>query len=94
MKIVDEKKLFVKNKAGEEIECDVILRFRDEQKKRSYVVYTDRVTNEFGQLHLYAAYREDASPDLKMHPVATKEEWKKIRLMLDDIKKTGEYKGD
>ena len=44
---------------GKEIECEVVLMFRDENNDINYIVYTDGTRDDVGELEVFASrYKE------------------------------------
>jgi len=78
-------KIIIKNDKGEEIECDVLFTFDNNDTNKSYVVYTDNTKDELGNIKVYAnTYNEDDEEGL-LGNIETEEEWNIIEQIFSSI---------
>lgn len=80
----DTKYLKVTDSLGNEKSYEILGTFKLPETGKHYVIYTDNVKDEVGNLHVYAAiyYPKD---NTKLDKVETEEEWQEIERMLKDI---------
>jgi uncharacterized protein YrzB (UPF0473 family) len=68
---------------GKEIECEIVLTFRDENNDINYIVYTDGTKDSDGELEVYASrYIEEANKYI-LHPIQSEVEWNLVDNMLE-----------
>jgi len=78
-------KIIIKNDKGEEIECDVLFTFDNNDTNKSYIVYTDNTKDELGNIKVYAnTYNEDDEEGL-LGNIETEEEWNIIEQIFSSI---------
>ena len=85
-------KIVIKNEKNEEIECDVLFTFDNNETNKSYIVYTDNTKDELGNIKVYANTFDEYSEDGLLGTVETEEEWAIIEQIFSSIndKKEGE----
>lgn len=85
-------KIVIKNDKNEEIECDVLFTFDNNETNKSYIVYTDNTKDELGNTKVYANTFDQFSEDGLLGNVETDEEWAIIEQIFSSIneKKEGE----
>lgn len=54
---------------GKYVECDAIATYHDEDSNKDFIVYTDKILNESGQLKLYYSYYTMGDKTIKLLPV-------------------------
>lgn len=83
----DYKFTFVKEN-GEEVECEVIYSFYNEELEKTYMYFTDNQKDEEGNLNVYIYYNNLGEEELL--PVEDKEEWeilnKKFAALMEEEK--------
>ena len=78
-------KIIIKNELGEEIECDVLFTFDNNDTNKSYIVYTDNTKDELGNIKVYAnTYNEDDDEGV-LGNIETDEEWNIIEQIFSSI---------
>lgn len=78
-------KIIIKNDKGEEIECDVLFTFDNNDTNKSYIVYTDNTKDELGNIKVYAnTYNED-DEEGTLGNIETEEEWNIIEQIFSSI---------
>ncbi len=74
---------------GENINCDVLFTFDNEENNKSYIVYTDNTKDETGNTRVYAStYVHTSDTRLKLSPLENDHEWKIIEIIIDTIKES------
>ena len=68
---------------GKEIECDILLTFRDESNDINYIVYTDGTKDDEGDLEIYASRYVIKDNDFYLEEIKTESEWNLIDNMLE-----------
>lgn len=68
---------------GKEIECDILLTFRDESNDINYIVYTDGTKDDEGDLEIYASRYVIKDKDFYLEEIKTESEWNLIDNMLE-----------
>ena len=74
---------------GNEVECDILLTFRDDNTGNSYIVYTDGTKNDLGKLEIYASRYKLKEGSYFLEAIENEYEWD----LIDD-KLFLEYKGN
>lgn len=78
-------KIIIKNDKNEEIECDVLFTFDNNDTNKSYIVYTDNTKDDLGNIKVYAnTYNEDDEEGL-LGNIETEEEWNIIEQIFSSI---------
>ena len=85
-------KIIIKNENNEEIECDVLFTFDNNETEKSYIVYTDNTKDELGNIKVYANTYNDNDEEGILGNIETEEEWNIIEQIFSSIndKKEGE----
>lgn len=84
----ENKNVFtMKNDKGETVECEVLLTIDSEEFGKSYLVYTDHKTDEFGNIQTYASIYDPSGKSLNLNPVTSEEEWDMIESVLASAQK-------
>ena len=78
-------KIIIKNDQNEEIECDVLFTFNNNETNKSYIVYTDNTKDEFGNVKVFANTYDEFSDSGILGTVDTEEEWGIIEQILSSI---------
>lgn len=78
-------KIIIKNDKNEEIECDVLFTFDNNDTKKSYIVYTDNTKDEEGNIQVYASIYDPENPNSKFEAITTEKEWKVIETILETL---------
>ena len=83
---------------GKEVEYDVLFSFESDETMKNYIVYTDRTTDENGQIQVYASIYDPENPNSRLEAIETEKEWKVIETILstlqEEIKKKQEEAGE
>ena len=85
-------KIIIKNQNNEDIECDVLFTFDNNETNKSYIVYTDNTKDELGNTKVYANTFDDENESGELGAIETDEEWATIEQIFASInnKKAGE----
>ena len=75
----------VKDEHGNEIVCDIICTFDNDETGKSYIVYTDNTKDDKGQVQVYASIYDPADPKMKLEEIKTEKEWKVIDTILKTL---------
>lgn len=75
----------VVNEEGNEITYDILFTFDSEETKKSYVVFTDNVTDESGSIATYAAVYDPTGENKELQSIETDAEWDLIENLLSQI---------
>ena len=84
--------IIIKNDKNEEIECDVLFTFDNNDTNKSYIVYTDNTKDELGNIKVYANTFDESDEEGLLGNIETEEEWAIIEQIFSSInnKKEGE----
>ena len=77
IKVYDEK--------GNEVVCDILFTFDNEETKKSYIVYTDNSRDTEGRIQVYASIYNPEDPKMKLEEIKTEKEWKVINTILETL---------
>ncbi len=77
-------KFIVINPEGKEIRCQILFTFDSEDFGKSYIVYTDHSTDQYGVERVYAAIYDPTGEDLSLKEIKSKAEWKMIDCLLNE----------
>lgn len=78
-------KIIIRNDKNEEIECDVLFTFDNNDTNKSYIVYTDNTKDDLGNIKVYAnTYNEDDEEGM-LGNIETEEEWNIIEQIFSSI---------
>ena len=76
---------------GKEVECEIIMTFKDESNDINYIVYTDGTKDNEGDLEIYASRFVLENNDFILQPIENDYEWNLIDNMLESkVKEVGE----
>ena len=75
----------ISNDKGEEVVCDILFTFDNEETKKSYIVYTDNSKDENGKVRVFASIYNPDDPKSKLEDIKTDKEWKVINTILETL---------
>lgn len=75
----------ITNENGEQIICDILFTFDNDETKKSYIVYTDNTKDEAGRVRVYASTYNPNDPKTKLEDIKTDKEWKVIDTILQTL---------
>lgn len=90
--IENNGKIIIKNDKNEEVECDVLFTFDNNDTNKSYIVYTDNTKDELGNTKVYANTFDSDNDDGLLGAVETDEEWAIIEQIFSSINNKKEGK--
>jgi uncharacterized protein YrzB (UPF0473 family) len=86
---MEDKTLRVIDEQGNEVDYEIVLTFKSDQTKKSYVVYKEPGDSD----EVYAAsYDETETDGGNLNPIETVEEWDIIEEVLDTFQQEEETK--
>ena len=68
---------------GKEIECEILLTFRDENNNINYIVYTDGTKDVNNELEIYASRYSKKGNDFILEAIENEYEWNLVDNMLE-----------
>lgn len=72
---------------GKEINCNIVLTFRDDNNDINYIVYTDGTLGDDGDLEIYASRYKKVNDDYILFEIESEYEWELIDNMLESKNK-------
>ena len=86
---LDEDKMVftVQNDKGEEVECEVLFTFENEETGKEYVVYTDGSLDEEENTKVFASILKEIDGEMRLLPIETEEEWAVVESILEELNK-------
>ena len=82
----------VTDENGREIVCDALCTFDSDETGKSYILYTDRSTDEQGRQRVYASIYNSDAQSTEFLPIETEQEWQMIETVLEEL--TAEFSSD
>lgn len=73
------------NDNGEEIQCEVLFTYRNEETGVDYIAYTDYTIDEEGNTKVYASIFNPEEENPVLLPIETDEEWELIEGILESL---------
>jgi len=70
---------------GNEVICDILFTFDNEETKKSYIVYTDNSKDAEGKIQVYASIYDPKDSKMKLEEIKTEKEWKVIDTILETL---------
>ncbi len=89
---LEDMKLTVTDESGNQVVCDVLLTFENEETGKDYIVYTDNTMDSAGRVQVYASvYIEDEiTHEITLKGIETDEEWETVSDAIEMAReKTG-----
>lgn len=81
----DKNTIKITNEKGEEIVCDILFTFDNDETGKSYIVYTDNSKDENGKVRVYASIYNPNDPKTKLEDLTSEKEWKVIETILETL---------
>lgn len=86
MKNTEQDNTFtITNDEGQEITCETLFTYENEETGVNYIAYTDNTIDEEGNTKLYASIFDPNEEDPILHPIETEEEWEIIEQILNTL---------
>lgn len=73
------------NDNGEEIQCEVLFTYRNEETGVDYIAYTDYTIDEEGNTKVYASIFNPEEENPVLLPIENDEEWALIEGILESL---------
>ena len=89
----EKNKIKVYDEQGNELVCDILFTFDNEETKKSYIVYTDNSKDKNGKIQVYASTYDPADSNMKLGEIKTDKEWKVIDTILETLQEEITNKG-
>ncbi len=90
----EKNTITVKDDKGNEVVCDILFTFDNEETKKSYIVYTDNTKDENGKVKVYASIYEPNEKNSKLEEIKTDKEWQYIDTILKTLQEEITGKGE
>ena len=81
----ETKTIKIYDEQGNEVICDILFTFDNEETKKSYIVYTDNSKDKNGKIQVYASIYDPSDKDMKLEEIKTEKEWKVIDTILETL---------
>lgn len=82
------------NDDGEEVTCEVLFTFENDETHKNYIVYTDNTLDEDGNTRIYASVYNPDDDETKLLPIETEKEWAIIETILEELQEDLEEQED
>ncbi len=82
--LIESMDITLRGENGEEITCDVLFTFENEETRQSYIVYTDYSLDDEGCTRIYSNRYVIENDQVAFEPVETAAEQEKISEMLTE----------
>lgn len=73
------------NDKGEEVQCEVLFTYTNEETGYDYIAYTDHTSDEDGNTKVYASIFNPEEENPVLLPIETEEEWALIEGILESL---------
>ncbi len=73
------------NDKGEEVQCEVLFTYTNEETSVDYIAYTDNTSDEEGNTKVYASIFNPEEENPVLLPIETDEEWELIEGILESL---------
>ena len=88
------KKIYGIDKSGNQKEYDVILTYHSDEYNKDYIVYTNNIYNQNNELEIFINEYDKYNSDLISKEIKDKEEYKKIKTIINSILLTMKNESD
>lgn len=84
---MEEKKLtfIIKDENGNDVQCEELYSFKNENTGKNYIVYTDNSIDKEGNLCIFAAIYNPNMNDNKLIPIEDDEEWAFVENKINEL---------
>jgi len=79
------KKIYGIDKSGNQKEYDVILTYHSDEYNKDYIVYTNNIYNQNNELEIFINEYDKHNSNLISKEIEDKEEYKKIKTIINSI---------
>ena len=82
---LEDMKLTVTDESGNQVICDVLLTFENEETGKNYIVYTDNTKDSLGKVQVYASVytQDDQTCEVSLQEIETDEEWETVSEAIE-----------
>ena len=80
-----ENTFTVLNDEGQEIVCDILFTFDNQDNGKSYIVYTDNTRDALGNVQVMASTYDPTQRNPRLGAIETEQEWKVIETILTSL---------
>lgn len=80
----------VTDQSGNTVQYEILFTFDSDETKKSYIVFTDNIEDEDGNIVTYAAVYDKNGETLELNDIETDEEWNIIENLLSSIEEASE----
>lgn len=87
MKSGNKNIISIKNKKGENIECEVLITVNYEKTGKDYMIFTDHKMDEYGNILAYANIYDATGEDFNLLPISSEDEWNMLQTLLSSSQK-------
>lgn len=85
MKNKQDNTFTIINDNGEEVQCEVLFTYTNEETGVDYIAYTDYTIDEDGNTKVYASIFNPEEENPVLLPIETDEEWALIEGILESL---------
>lgn len=85
MEQLDDLGTITIKKNGQEVECEVLFTFENDELKKQYIGYTDHSIGENGRKNIYVSSYDPLLGTNKLEDITTPEELDMVRDVLNQI---------
>jgi len=78
-----ENETFILETNNQTIECNVLLKFKDEEYKKNYLVYTDNTEDQEGNLNLFIGSYEPETNCFEINDITDQKELETIATKIE-----------
>lgn len=71
---------------GNTILCDLLFTFDCDENGKKYIVYTDNSRDKEGNIQVFASTYQMEGGRYHLMPLATEKEWRRIEIILEELK--------
>ena len=75
----------VVNDFGEDVQCEILFVYEDEETGVNYIAYTDNTMDEEGNTKVYASRFDPTKENPTLYPLESAEEWEKMEQLLASL---------
>lgn len=80
-----ENETFILETENETIECNVLCKFKSEEYKKNYIVYTDNTLDEEGEINIFIGSYEPDNDSFEINDIKDENELSKISEKIEDM---------
>lgn len=81
----EENTFTILGEDGEEIKCEVLFTYEDEDTGKNFIAYTDNTLDDEGNTKVFASSFDPEEENPILFPIEDDDEWAKIEAILDSL---------